>query len=108
MFFKIENRHFMSPDQTRTSILLKAYYIIKRYPIHASEKILDNFIQSQYKISLKDLCIKLLLHITFYQADDNTLILMFKDATYDQMARLITYGNGAIPGSNILKIALNN
>lgn len=33
---------------------------------------------------------------------------MFKDPKYDTIASLITYGNGAIPGSRILQIALNS
>jgi hypothetical protein len=88
--------------------MLNAYYIIKNYPLHASDQILDQFIQQQYKASLKDMCIKLLLSLTFYKDDEGNLILMFKDSKYDKIASLITYGNGAIPGSRILQIALNN
>lgn len=108
MFFKIENKRFMSTDQLHTSIMLKAYYIVQRYPLHASEAVLDNFIQQQYKTSLKNMCIKLLLNLTFYEDDSGNLILMFKNPKYDQIASLITYGNGVIPGSRILKTALNS
>ena len=90
----------------RTNALLDAYFLIKNYPLHASELILDNFITQQYKVSLKDMCIKLLLSLTFYEDSDNNLILLFKDQKYDKIASLITYGNGAIPGSKILQIAL--
>jgi hypothetical protein len=108
MFFKIENKRFMSTDQLHTSIMLKAYYIIQRYPLHASETVLDNFIQQQYKTSLKNICIKLLLNLTFYSDDEGNLILLFKNPKYDQIASLITYGNGAIPGSRILRTALSS
>ena len=54
------------------------------------------------------MCIKLLLSLTFSVDDKNDLVLLFKDVKYDKIARLITYGNGAIPGSRILKIALAN
>ena len=83
------------------------YFIIKNYPLHASDLVLDNYIQQQYNVSLKNLCIKLLLSLTFYTNDDGNLVLLFKDPKYDKIARLITYGNGAIPGSRILQIALN-
>jgi hypothetical protein len=59
-------------------------------------------------LGLKNICIKLLLNLTFYKDNTGNLILMFKDPKYDIIARLITYGNGAIPGSKILQIALND
>ena len=106
MIFIIPNKRYMSTEQLRTDTLLTAYFLVKNYPMHASDIILDRFIQQQYKSSLKNLCIKLLLNLTFYKDDSGDLILMFKDPKYDIIARLITYGNGAIPGSRILQIAL--
>ena len=108
MFFSIPNKRYLSTEQLRTSTLLKAYYIVKKYPLHSSELILDQYIQQQYNMSLKNMCIKLLLNMTFYENDTSELILMFKDPKYDKLARLITYGNGALLGSKILQIALKN
>lgn len=108
MLFTISNKHYRLPEQLRTNTLLDAYYVIKSYPLHASDIILDQFIRQQYKVSLKDMCVKLLLSLTFYKDTEGNLVLMFKDPKYDKIASLITYGNGAIPGSRILKIALNN
>lgn len=107
MFFTVKNKRYLSTDQLRTKALINAYYTIKNYPLRASDLALDNFIQHKYKVSLKDLCIKLLLNLTFYKNDSNDLILLFKDFKYDQMARLVTYGDGVTPGSKILQIALN-
>jgi hypothetical protein len=97
----------MSIEQLRTDTLLNAYYIIKNYPMHASDIILDQYVTQQYDTSLKNMCIKLLLSLTFHKDTDGNLILLFKDLQYDKIAQLITYGNGAIPGSKILKIALS-
>lgn len=108
MFFTINNKHYMSTEQLRTNTLLNAYFIVKNYPCHASDLILDRFIQQQYSTTLKNMCIKLLLSLTFYKDDSGNLVLMFKNPKYDQIAQLITYGNGAIPGSKILQIALSN
>lgn len=105
MFFTIQKKPY-SVDYLRTNILLDAYFIINNYPLKATEVLLDKYIQQQYKVSLKNLCIKLLLSLTFYEDTEGNLILMFKDSKYDALARLITYGNGAIPGSKILQIAL--
>lgn len=108
MFFTIKNNRYLSTEQLRTNTLLNAYYIIKSYSLHASEQALDKFIKQQYNTTLKDMCIKLLLSLTFYKNDEGDLILMFKDPRYDKIARLVTYGNGAVPGSRILQIALSS
>lgn len=107
MLFTIKNNKYLSTEQLRTSTLLDAYLAIKYYPMHAADKVLDQFITQQYKASLKDICIKLLLNMTFYTDEEGNLILLFKNQKYDQLASLITYGNGAIPGSRILQTAFN-
>ena len=108
MFFKVNNNRYLSEEYLRSSTLMHAYFLIKNYPIRASEKILNDFIIQQHKMSLKDMCIKLLLNSTFCKDDEGNLIVLFKDPKYDKIARLITYGNGAIPGSKILQLSLNN
>ena len=106
MFFKITNSRRQSAEALRTNTLLNAYFIIKSYPLHASDFALDQFIKQQHNTTLKDLCIKLLLSISFCSNKDGDLILLFKDPKYDKLASLVTYGTGAIPGSRILQIAL--
>lgn len=108
MLFTINNKRYLSTEQLRTNTLIDAYFIIKNYPLHASDLALDKFIQQQYDTSLKNMCIKLLLSLSFHKDDKGNLVLLFKDPRYDKIARLITYGNGAIPGSRILKMALSN
>ena len=98
----------MNESYLRQSALLKAYYLIEKYPLLASEQILDSYIQQQYKMSLKNMCIKLLLNLTFYKDKDGNFLLMFKDPKLDKVAQIITYGTGALPGSRILQIALNS
>ena len=108
MFFSIKNKRYSSTEQLRTSTMLSAYYNIQRYPMNGAELLMDQYIQRQYKTSLKNICVKLLLNLTFYADDEGNLVLMFKDNRYDTIASLITYGNGAIPGSKILQTALSN
>jgi hypothetical protein len=108
MFFTIENKRHVSYEYLRSSTLLNAYFIIKNYPISATEKLMDQYIQQHYKLSLKNMCIKLLLNLGTYKDDSGNIVLLFKDKKYDTIASLITYGNGAIPGSRILRIALSN
>lgn len=74
--------------------------------MHGSELLLDRYLRQQYDTDLKNICVKLLLNLSFYKDNAGNSILLFKEQKYDKLARLITYGNGAIPGSNILKVAL--
>lgn len=106
MLFIIENKKYLSPNQLRTDTLLNAYFVIQNYPIGPAEIQLDNYIQQQYKIDLKNLCLSLILSLTFHKDKSGNLILVFKNPKDDKLARLITYGTGIIPGSKILQIAL--
>jgi hypothetical protein len=107
MFFTIANKKYLSPEHLRTNALMNAYFIIKNYPMRASDLALEQYIEQQYQMSLKNLCIKLLLSLTYYKDDAGNLILLFNDPKNDAIARLITYGNGAVPGSKILQTALS-
>jgi hypothetical protein len=60
----------------------------------------------QYNTSLKNLCVELLLNLTMTKDQEGNLILLFKDPKFDRLAQLVTYGNGALPGSKILQHAL--
>lgn len=108
MFFTVNNKRYLSTEQLRTDTLLGAYYIIQNYPLKAADLLMDSYIQQQFKTSLKNLCVKLLLNLTYYENNDGDLVLLFKNHKYDTIARLITYGNGAIPGSKILQTALKS
>lgn len=107
MLFTITNKYKTNPDILRTRVLTNAYFVIKCYPMHSQELVLENFIKQQYKKSLKDLCIELLLNLKFQIDKNGNLILLFTDIKYDRLAQLITFGNGAVPGSQILQAAFN-
>lgn len=108
MFFTITKKSNTNYDTLRTKALMRAFYIIKKYPLNTHEKKLDEYLQYYYKSTLKDMCIKLILSISHYEDDEGNIVLIFKDLKHDQMARLITYGTGVVSGSNILKKALNS
>lgn len=108
MFFTIKNKKYLAAEQLKADALMTAYFVIKNFPLKASDLILDQFLQKQYKSDLKNLCIKLLLSLTFYVTDTGDVVLLFKNPKDDYLARLITYGNGAILGSTILQSALRS
>lgn len=47
------------------------------------------------------LCKEILCY-TQVLATENSLVVLFKDKKHDELARLVTFGNGQIRGSNIL------
>jgi hypothetical protein len=108
MIFTIKNRQYMSTEQLRTNTMLNAYFIIQKYPLKTHDILMDKHLQRQYKTSLKNICIKLLLDLTFYEDESGNLVLLFKNPASDTLASLITYGNGAVPGSKILQVALKS
>ena len=108
MFFTINNKRYLSKEQLRKHTLLNAYYIVQKYPLRAADLLMDQYITQQYDMTLKDMCVKLLLNLTLYEDQTGNLLLLFKDSKHDNIASLITYGNGAIPGSKILQDALRN
>jgi hypothetical protein len=107
MLFIVKGNNRLTIDHLRNKTLLNAYFIIQKYKLGPAELILDQYLIQHYKVSLKNMCIKLLLNLTFYAKDDGSLVLLFKDPSMDKIARLITYGNGVLKGSSILQIALN-
>ena len=106
MLFVVKNTKYQSTEQLRTNTLISAYFIIQKYTLRASDIPMDNYIQQRYRSSLKNMCIKLLLSLTFHKNDTGDLVLLFNNPEHDMIANLITYGNGAIPGSKILQAAL--
>jgi hypothetical protein len=108
MFFSVKNNKYLSDKQLRADTLMNAYFVVSNYPLKASDLILNDYLVQQHKINLKNLCVKLLLEISFLKNDEGDFILMFKDPKLDSLAQLITYGNGAIPGSRILQLALKS
>jgi hypothetical protein len=107
MFFRVNKRSLITDDFLKTDMYLNACFLIENYPIRASEKSLDLFIKQNYKISLKEMCFKLLTQLSVNEVAPGELVLVFNDLEQDAIARLITYGNGVVPGSRILLLALN-
>jgi len=94
------------PEIIVNKIRLNARRKIFLYPMHASEKILDNYIKKQYKTNLKLLCLYVALKAKYNTNMNGEVVVTFIEKKWDEIASLITYGTGKIPGSNILKFAL--
>lgn len=107
MFFTVLNPEHRPEKVLKTEIYLNAYFLIKNYPFKSTETRLDLYLKQNYKISLKDACLQLLLNATISKTRSGDFILLFNNPKDDKLAQLITYGNGLVSGSKILTIVLN-
>ena len=72
----------------------------------ATEVQLEEHLLKAYGLGLKPMCFALLDKLQVSQVSDSELLFTFIDNDADKIARLITYGNGTIDGSQILVQAL--
>lgn len=91
----------------RTSILSKARRKIRLYKTGANEIGLNKYFYTNYKCSLKTMCIHILFKCKFMINNNNEVIVKIPDRQLDNLATFITFGNGRLQGSNILKDAFN-
>lgn len=101
MFFKLQTSTNINKNLLKHKIISDARRRILWHKFSADDVILNNYCQKQYKKSLKMLCKEILCY-TQVLATENSLVVLFKDKKHDELARLVTFGNGQIRGSNIL------
>lgn len=107
MFIYIPNDIKIDAEAIKLKTKLYALKYIRLYPLGAKELLLDSYLKENYSIGLKQMCKVLVMSMTFMKtSNSNAIIGVFKEAKFDKVARLITYGNGKLAGSNILKNAL--
>jgi hypothetical protein len=76
--------------------------------LNADDRKMDEFLQENYKTNLRQICLKIISSAK-YMADPSTknVIVRIVPENLEKLARLITYGNGKINGSTILKNAFS-
>ena len=106
MFFRIEAPTYdANLDELKAYIQYNAYMNLRSYPISTPEVLLDKYCKEHYKLSLFDVCTSILDKCKV-QTDQEDIIITFETEEIDDIAKLITYGNGQIPGSRILSWSL--
>lgn len=73
----------------------------------STEAQLNKYLLQEYNVGLKPLCLWILKNMRFSSDLDNKIVVKIKNPKLDKLARLITYGNGRVPGSPILKRAIS-
>ena len=94
-------------DAFKASILSKARKKIRLYKTGANEIGLNKYFYKNYGCSLKTMCIHILFNCKFMVNGDNEVIVKMPDRRIDNLATFITFVNGRLQCSNILKYAFS-
>ena len=95
------NKKFVTPYVKQVAWRRLAQYYLKGNDIK-----LEEYCQKNYKRSLKLVCIWLVSKLQIMNSGATTYCIFWVDKQLDELARIITYGDGELAGSNILKNAL--
>lgn len=106
MFASIENTHHYSRTYLKAKIKRTAKHAILLTSFGANEAALNEYMLEKYNKTLKTICIELVFRSEISADPDGNFILRFKTRADDTLAALITYGNGKLQGSKILRHAL--
>lgn len=71
----------------------------------ANETALNEYLFERYNITLKAACLQIIVKSRYSKSKDKIVITML-DKKWDDIARLITFGNGRLQGSKILQTIL--
>ena len=109
MTFRIANPY--NDNYSNELVVAPAIAAARRYillcQLGADEIILNRYLVATYKKSLKQLCLALIQDAKIMKNFNKELVVIFTTRQAENLAKLITYGNGVVPGSNILQNALS-
>lgn len=107
MFITIPNKYNLPRQQLQAAIKQQAVLNILSTALRTSQILLDKLLQKQHFKNLKTVCFQL---ITGSQCSASTqeAMVIFRKKQQDELAQLITYGNGLVGGSQILVNAFKN
>jgi hypothetical protein len=68
-----------------------------------TETLLSRFLQENYNMTLQSACLAILQNARYNLNIEQDLIITIPDPELNHIAKLITYGNGRLAGSQILR-----
>lgn len=102
MFFRIQSTSpkldlakYRAKKQVRLNLAL--------YSFTPTDMILSRYLQEQYGVTLKVLCLEIINKAKFSSNMMQEIIITIPEEKLNEMAKIITYGTGKVAGSRILK-----
>ena len=86
-------------------VLQGARLTIATYRVKPAQKQLNDYLWKKFGVTLKTACGLVISNCKIQKNKNNELLIMFPSKKIDNLATLITYGNGKIQGCSILKEA---
>jgi hypothetical protein len=102
MFYSITIPQGMPVDVAKYKLKKIAREHVVFYTITANDLVLEKLLKKSHTFDLKTICYNLIKNMSF-STDGENIIIKFKDKDDDKLARLITYGDGKVKGSTILR-----
>ena len=86
-------------------VLQGARLTVATYQLKPAQKQLNDYLWKNFGLSLKAACMMVIANCKIQKNNSNEVIITFPAKKIDQLAALITYGNGRLQGCSILKHA---
>ena len=86
-------------------LMLFVLNYIRMRPIKPQEKQLNDYLQENYKLNLTEAALLVTRRMKIQFDGGDTVIFNFMNKNFDNLAALITYGNGKFLGSSIIRDA---
>jgi hypothetical protein len=86
-------------------VLQGARLAIATYRLKPAQKQLNDYIWKKFGLTLKAACTVIITNCRIQKNNNNELIITFPSKKIDDLASIITYGDGKIQGCPILKEA---
>lgn len=104
MVFRIKSL-IADKSQYNFWVLHGASLTIATYRLKPAQKQLNDYIWKRFGLNLKAACALVVSNCRIQKNKNNEVIITFPSKKIDQLAALITYGDGKIQGCSILKEA---
>lgn len=104
MFFTVASP-IINKYKTNQWILHGARLAIDLYKITPAHFKLNSYLWRNYGLNIKTASLLVIANSSFQKNNSNEIIVLFPSKKIDQLASIITYGNGKIQGCSILQEA---
>lgn len=104
MFFRVASP-IVNKNRYNFWVMQGARLAITTYRITPAQKQLNDYIWKEFGLNLKAACALVIANCRIQKNQSNELIITFPSKKIDDLASLITYGDGKIQGCPILKEA---
>lgn len=102
MFFECKTI-LANSEFTPARVRMYAYENLAGHKLTNQERILDKYLQKKFGYGLIAACMYVCANATYQRNFDGSIVIILKNKTINELAKLITFGNGVVLGTQLLK-----